>query len=171
MLAPSREIAMQDLLPRAETAAVLLRARAESVAVTESSAGGLIAAALLALPGASAYFAGGAVVYTRHARAALLGISPADMAGLRPSTEAYALLLARRIRDRLGATWGLAETGAAGPTGNSYGDAPGHGCLAIAGPVEIARTLETGSADRAGNMRAFADAALALLHEAAGTAP
>ena len=156
---------MQGLLTLAEAVAARLRARGETVAVAESSAGGLIAAALLAQPGASAFFLGGAVVYTRQARDALLGITAADMAGLRPSTEPYALLLARRMRERLGATWALAETGAAGPGGNRYGDAPGHACLAVAGPTEMARTLETGSADRAANMRAFAAAALALLRD------
>jgi PncC family amidohydrolase len=160
------EDGMQALLTLAEVVAGRLRARGETVAVAESSAGGLIAAALLAQPGASAFFLGGAIVYTKQARAALLGITAADMAGLRPSTEAYALLLARRMHDRLGATWALAETGAAGPTGNSYGDAPGHACFAVAGPAELARTLETGAADRAANMRAFAAAALALLREA-----
>ena len=156
---------MQGLLTLAEAVAARLRDRGETVAVAESSAGGLIAAALLAQPGASAFFLGGAVVYTRQARDALLGITAADMAGLRPSTEPYALLLARRMRERLGATWALAETGAAGPGGNRYGDAPGHACLAVVGPTEMARTLETGSADRAANMRAFAAAALALLRD------
>jgi PncC family amidohydrolase len=154
---------MQGLLARAGVLGDRLRARGETVAVAESSAGGLVAAALLAQPGASAFFLGGAVVYTKQAREGLLGITEADMAGLRPSTEAYALLLARRVRERLGATWGLAETGAAGPTGNRYGDAPGHACFAVAGPTESAATLETGATDRADNMRAFADAALALL--------
>lgn len=153
---------MDELLSTAARVAERLRARGETVAVGESSAGGLVAAALLAQPGASAFFLGGAVVYTKQARAGLLGITPEDMAGLRPSTEAYALLLARRLRDRMAATWGLAETGAAGPSGNSYGDAPGHTCFAVAGPVEIARTLETGSGDRWANMRVFGAATLAL---------
>ena len=100
------------------------------------------------MPGASAYFLGGAVVYTKSARAALLGIGDADMAGLRPATEAYALLLARRVRERHGATWGLGETGATGPTGNRYGDPAGHTCIAVAGPAERAVTLRTGSAER-----------------------
>jgi nicotinamide mononucleotide (NMN) deamidase PncC len=93
------------------------------------------------------------------------------MAGLRPSTEAYSLLLARRLRERTGAVWGLAETGAAGPSGNSYGDAPGHTCFAVAGPVETSRTLETGSDDRWGNMRSFAAAALNLLADELAHAP
>lgn len=140
--------------------------RGETVAVSESAAGGLIAAALLEVPGASRYFLGGGVVYTAAAREALLGIGAAKMAGMRSASEPYAQLAARTVRDRLGATWGLAETGAAGPTGNRYGDAAGHACLAVSGATERVRTLETGSSDRAGNMRAFALAALALLDEA-----
>lgn len=157
---------MQALLAIAEQLGVRLRARGETLAVAESSAGGLIAAVLLAQPGASAFFRGGAVVYTQQAREGLLDISPADMTGLRPATESYALLLARRCREKLGATWGLAETGATGPTGNRYGDAPGHCCFALSGPIDVVRTLETGAADRLANMRSFAATALALLAEA-----
>ena len=151
---------MQTLLPLAEDIAVKLKARGETIAVAESSAGGLIAAALLAVPGASAYFLGGAVVYTRQARSALVGITDAEMKGLRSSSEPYAALLARTMRHRHGATWGLSETGASGPTGNRYGDAAGHTCIAVAGPMEKTLTLETGSGDRVANMRAFAAKAL-----------
>ncbi|MFZ3311310.1 MAG: CinA family protein, partial [Xanthobacteraceae bacterium] len=133
--------------------------------IAESSTGGLIAAALLAVPGASAYFLGGAVIYTKTARAALLAIGDAEMEGLRASTEAYARLLAKRMRERHGAVWGLGETGATGPTGNRYGDPAGHTCIAIAGPVERAVTLRTDSAERIANMEAFARRALALLVE------
>jgi len=154
---------MQTLLAAAEHIAGLLVARKETVVVAESSTGGLISAALLSVPGASAYFLGGLVVYTRTARSALLGIPESAMAGLRPSTEAYAQLLATTARERVGATWALSESGASGPSGNRYGDAPGHACLAVAGPTERAITLETGSRDRADNMRAFAAAALELL--------
>jgi nicotinamide-nucleotide amidase len=156
---------MKALLPLAETIAARLIARRETIAVAESSTGGLIAAALLAVPGASAYFLGGAVVYTKSARAALLGIGDADMAGMRAATEAYALLIARRMRERHGAVWGLGETGATGPTGNRYGDPAGHTCIAVAGPVEGAIMLRTGSADRLANMNAFATRALELLVE------
>jgi len=159
---------MRDLMPIAELAAAGLRARGETIAVAESSAGGLVSAALLAMPGASAYFLGGAVVYTAQARAALLNIHPEDLLGIRPSTEAYALMLARRVRERHGAVWGIGETGATGPAGNRYGDAPGHACIAIAGPAEIALTLETGSDDRQANMRAFAGRTLEALIEAIG---
>ena len=157
---------MESLLLPAGRIGERLKARRETVAVVESSAGGLIAAAVLAAPGASAYFVGGAVVYTQPAREALLGIDAAAMGDMRSSSEPYAALLARTVRARLGATWGIAETGAAGPSGNRYGDAPGHVCLAINGAVERAATIETGSADRVANMRAFAAALLALLGEA-----
>jgi PncC family amidohydrolase len=141
----------------------LLKERKETLAVAESSAGGLISAALLVVPGASAYFLGGAVVYTQVARRTLLRLDDDSVAGIRSSTEAYALLKARTIRAQLGATWGLAETGASGPTGNRYGDAAGHACLAVAGPVERVVTLETRDGDRERNMWAFAKAALQLL--------
>lgn len=159
---------MQELMPLAEKVAARLIARKETIAIAESSTGGLIAVSLLAVPGASAYFLGGAVAYTKAARLALLGIGDADMRGLRPSTEAYALMIARRVCERHDATWGLGETGATGPTGNRYGDAAGHTCIAVAGPIERAVTLETGSADRQANMVAFARRALELVLEAVG---
>lgn len=142
----------------------LLKSRKQTLAVAESSAGGLINAALVAVPGASAYYLGGLIVYTYAGREALLGIGNADMKGLRSATEPYARLVARRVRDKLGATWGLAETGASGPSGNRYGDAPGHACIAISGPVEAAVTLETGRDAREANMWAFAQRAVELLH-------
>ena len=154
---------MKTLLPFAEIVAKRLIARRETIAVAESSTGGLIAASLLAVPGASAYFLGGAVVYTKSARAALLDIGDAEMKDLRAATEAYALLIAERMRERHGAVWGLGETGATGPTGNRYGDPAGHTCVAVAGPAERAATLRTGSADRLTNMEAFAKRALELL--------
>jgi PncC family amidohydrolase len=156
---------MQGLLELAGQIGARLKSRGETVAVAESSAGGLIAASLLAQAGASAFFVSGAVVYTRQAREGLMGISLAEMEGIRSASEPYALLLARRLRERFGASWGLAETGASGPSGNSYGDAPGHSCLAISGPVELVRTIETGSSDRIANMRVFAASALGLLHD------
>ena len=161
---------MDVLTPLAEKIAARLIARKETIAVAESSTGGLVSAALLALPGASADFVGGAGVYTKAARAALMGVGDADMQGLRPSTEAYALLLAKRARERMGATWAIAETGATGPTGNRYGDAAGHTCIAVVGPVERAITLETGNADRRANMDAFAKRALDLLAETVAAA-
>ncbi|HEV2550889.1 MAG TPA: CinA family protein [Stellaceae bacterium] len=156
---------MKELIARAEQAAALLKERGERIAVAESSTGGLISVALLAVPGASAYFLGGAVVYTREARRALLDIPDAALAGMRSASEPYAELLAETVRRRFAANWGLAETGATGPTGNRYGDAAGHACLGVAsadGKTRV-KTIETGSSDRQSNMHTFAAAALDLL--------
>jgi len=155
--------ALNDLQPLAEAIAARLKQRGETVAVAESSTGGLIAAALLAVPGASAYFLGGAVAYTRQAKSLLLALDDAALAEFRPATEGHALLLARSAAARFSATRAIGETGAAGPTGNRYGDPAGHTCLAIAGRAERAVTLETGHANRGANMHAFAAAALELL--------
>jgi nicotinamide-nucleotide amidase len=157
---------MDDLIPLADTIAARLKTRGESIAVAESSTGGLIAAALLAVPGASAYFLGGAVAYTRQAKVLLLGLDESALAEFRPATERHALILARGARTRFAASWALGETGAAGPTGNRYGDPAGHTCLAIAGAIERTLTLETGSDARLANMRAFAAAALKFLADA-----
>jgi len=149
----------------------LLKERKETVAVAESSAGGLINAALVAVPGASSYYLGGAIVYTLAGRSALLGLSAQDMANIRSASEPFAKLLARRVRNNLGATWGLSETGASGPTGNRYGDAAGHACIAVSGPVDAVITVETGSADREGNMWLFARRAIELLEACLRKAP
>jgi nicotinamide-nucleotide amidase len=154
---------MKELVGIAEQIAAKLVERKQTIAVAESSTGGLISAALLAVPGASAYFLGGAVVYTRDARRLLMEIGDAEMKGLRSSSEPYAKLLASQMRQRFSTIWGLSETGAAGPTGNRYGDAAGHSCMAVAGPNHAVFTLETGSADRHANMHEFAKTALNLL--------
>jgi PncC family amidohydrolase len=153
---------MDTLIPLAVLISDRLKERQETVAVAESSSGGLISAALLAVPGASAYFLGGGVIYTARARHRLLDLTRDQVEGMRSASEPYAALLARTARERLGADWGLAETGASGPAGNPYGDAAGHSCFAVSGPAERVRTLETGDEDRLANMRAFAAAALEL---------
>ena len=157
-----------ELAPIADTLGELLKARRATVAVAESSSGGLVSAALLSVPGASAYYLGGAVVYTARARVRLLDLSNEAVTGMRSSSEPYAMELARTVRAQFGATWGISETGAAGPTGNPYGDAAGHTCVAVSGPVEMVLTIETGEADRAANMVAFAAASLNLLLTALG---
>jgi len=154
---------MKDLVALAEQVATILTARKQTIAIAESSTGGLISAALLAVPGASAYFLGGAVVYTRQSRRLLLDIPDAALDGMRPSTERYALMMARTAQKNFSATWALAETGATGPTGNRYGDAAGHSCIAIAGLAEQSMTVETGDADRLRNMNAFTMSALNFL--------
>ncbi len=162
---------METLMPVAARVGEQLKARGETIAVGESSAGGLVAAALLAVPGASAYFLAGSVVYTVRAREALAGITKDDMKDLRSSSEPYASLLAAAVRDRVSATWGLAETGAAGPTGNRYGDPAGHTCIAVAGPVSNVMTYRTDSDDRVGNMTAFALRTLEIMEAALEDAP
>jgi PncC family amidohydrolase len=157
---------MDELLPIALKVGQALLQRGETVAVAESSSGGLISAALLAIPGASAFYVGGGVIYTARARHRLLNLGREDVAHVRSASEPYAEILAGRVRETLGVSWGLSETGAAGPTGNPYGDAAGHTCVAVVGPVSKSRTLETGIDDRAANMRRFAAEALELLKEA-----
>jgi nicotinamide-nucleotide amidase len=157
---------MQELLPLAKKLGDRLKQRGETIVIAESSTGGLISAALLSVPGASAYFLGGAVVYTVKAREVLVNIPKEAVRGMRGATEPYATLLARTARERFGATWALSESGATGPTGNRYGNPPGHTCIALAGPREKVITVETGSDDRVANMRAFSAAALNLLAEA-----
>jgi nicotinamide-nucleotide amidase len=162
---------MHDPRIPAGKAAALLIARKERIAVAESSAGGLISAALLSVPGASAYFAGGGIIYTARALKGLLDVSRDDMTGMRSSSEPYAAFLAETVRAKHRVEWGLSETGAAGPTGNGYGDPAGHTCLAVAGPVARVTTLRTSNADRRTNMEWFAGAALELLLEALEAAP
>jgi nicotinamide-nucleotide amidase len=154
---------MQELIAAAEKIGAILKERRETIAVGESSSGGLISAALLAIPGASAYFLGGAVVYTRDSRRELLGLPDSAFAGIKSVTEELALILARGARQRLTASWGISEIGAAGPTGTRYGNPPGFTCIAVAGPVERAITVQTGLSDRYTNMLKFSAAGLALM--------
>jgi PncC family amidohydrolase len=157
---------MKELVAIAEKVGAILKERKQTIAIAESSTAGLVSAALLAVPGASAYFLGGAVVYTRQSRRLLLDIPDAALDGMRPSTEPYALMMAQTAQKNFASTWALAETGATGPTGNRYGDAAGHSCIAIAGLAESSMTLETGKADRLDNMHAFTAAALNFLLKA-----
>jgi len=162
---------MPDLNTLAASVGELLKQRGDTIAVTESSCGGLISAALVSIPGASAYYRGGAVVYTRVAQQGLLGVPDSAMENMRASSEPYAQLNSRTVRESLGTTWALSETGASGPTGNRYGDSAGHACFAVAGPVEKSLTVETGSADREANMWTFVQAALGLLEQCIKEAP
>jgi len=157
---------MADFKTMAVGVGALLKEKKQTVAVAESSSGGVISAALLAVPGASAYFKGGGAVYTSVAKQVLMDVSDDAMAEVRAATEAHALHLARAAKKRLDADWGIGETGAAGPAGNRYGDPPGHTCVGVVGPnVERAITIQTGNSDRGENMEAFAQAALDLLAE------
>ena len=157
---------MKELTTLGTAVGALLKARGHTVSIAESSAGGLISASLLAVPGASAYFRGGVVTYTRESRQAYLERGGTPFEGLPPSSEPFALALARAARDTLGTTWGIAETGASGPTGNRYGYDAGHACIAVCGPIDLSATIETRSANRELNMWTFAAAGLELLERA-----
>ena len=157
---------MERLFPLAEDVGAKLLARGETVAISESSSGGLISAALLAVPGASRFYRGAGIIYTPQAFKGLMMMQREDLQGHRSSTEPHARIMARSIRSKLRADWGLCETGASGPSGNGYGDAAGHVCLGlISDDTQQSRTVETGLSDRAENMYLFAQAALALLSE------
>ena len=153
---------IQSLRPLASDISSRLKSKSETIAVAESSSGGLISAALLSIPGASTYFIGGGVIYTRQARRVLLGLSEKEVS-MRGATKEYAVFIATTIRHRLGTTWGLCETGASGPAGNSYGDPAGHMAMAIDGPSKNSAILNTGSSDREKNMIKFAESALEFL--------
>jgi nicotinamide-nucleotide amidase len=156
---------MQSLTTRTAAIAERLIARGDTICVAESSAGGLIASQLLAVPGASAYFMGGAVIYTHEARRAILGVPDEAMKGIQPSTDQYVKTLAQAMHAKMGTTWCIGESGATGPTG-SYKNAPGHAALCILGPVEKTLILETADDDRQRNMWVFSDKALELLEQA-----
>ena len=152
----------------AERAAHALARRGETVALCETASGGLASAALLAIPGASAWFVGGAVAYSRASRHGLLDLHGDDVMGLRPMSDEMVLAFAERTRDRMGATWGLAELGIAGPAPSPYGGPAGVAVVAASGPERMARRIETGRADREANMGAFATGALELLADLLG---
>ena len=156
---------MQEIIPNASDVRALLTRDRETIAVAESSTGGLISAALVGIAGASSYFIGATVFYTRKAINELLGLPQESLSATRALTETTALMIARRIRERLGATWAISEIGAAGPTGSRYGDPAGTSCIAVTGPVERTMTVRTGLNDRKENMTLFASAALQLMKE------
>lgn len=157
-----------ELTALAEGASRRLRERQETIVVAESSCGGLISASLLSVPGASAYYLGGTVTYTRVANQAFLAGASGVAHDLQPETEGYALYLARAAAAKVNATWAIGESGAAGPSGSRYGDPPGHVWVAVTGAVDATRHLLTGSVERSSNMVAFAAAALGLLNECLG---
>jgi nicotinamide-nucleotide amidase len=163
---------MNELESMATAVGEALKARGETVMVAESSCGGLISAALLAVPGASAYYRGGLVLYTYESRSKFLSKDGKNsLEGVTPSSEDYALAMARAARATLNPTWAIGETGTAGPTGSRYGHGPGHACIAVDGPLARAVTIETRQSDRVTNMQVFARAALDLLAAALREAP
>ena len=149
-----------------EEIAELLIARAEKVAVAESSAGGLISAALLSVPGASRYYSGGGVVYTLASRTQLAGVSPEAYANYRGTTPEMLADLLESMRERLGSDWCVGESGLAGPTGGRSGAPVGRVTIGVAGPIARTDRIETGLTDRAENMVEFTTHALRLLRDA-----
>lgn len=156
---------MESLLPLAERAADLLKSRSEKIAIGESSVGGLVSAALIAQAGASAFFLGSTVIYTREAGRILRDRSTLKLEGLEPLTPEFAQTMADGFKIQMGSDWATSEMGAAGPAGSPYGPKPGTAVVAVSGPVSKARLVETGSADRIENMRLFGKAQLELLIE------
>jgi nicotinamide-nucleotide amidase len=146
--------------------AELLLARKETVAVAESSSGGIISAQLLSVAGASGFYRGGSVVYTLPSRRAFLDIPRERVEGLPPLSEGMVAVFAEAARLKLDASWGIAELGAAGPTGSRYGHDAGTSVVGIDGPVCLTATVRTSQSDREQNMWAFANAALDLFLQA-----
>ena len=148
-----------------KTISDVLKARGETIAVAESTTGGLISARLLSMPGASAYFLGGTIIYTRASRKVFLDASAEKLHGAKPLTKEMAMFFAEAVREKLGATWGIAELGIAGPTGSSYGIEAGNSVIAVSGPIEAAVRINTGHNDRVKNMEEFTDCACQLLRD------
>ena len=160
---------MSVLTSMAKEAAVRLRERGETIVVAETSTGGLISSALLALPGASAYYKAGSVLYTSESRKKLLGVTRQDVEEFAPMSEGMVMTFARKAQDQFDAIWAIAELGIAGPTDVPYGEA-GSSVIGIAGPNPISGLLETGSDDREHNMWRFTEHAFVLLCRALGRA-
>ncbi|MEM9500884.1 MAG: CinA family protein [Pseudomonadota bacterium] len=159
---------LRELNPQAYRIAASLRERGEKIAVADGATGGLIAAALLTVPGALEFYVGGGIIYSFRARDVLLDLPREAYKGMRSATEEYAVLQARAIRDRMGAEWGIAESGSAGSSKHPMGVASGLSVAAVAGPdgLEQIAAVETASDDRIGNMDAFTRNALSLLETA-----
>jgi PncC family amidohydrolase len=156
---------MESLMPLAGEVAELLKKRGETVALSESSMGGLVSAALVAQAGASAFYLGSTVIYTRGAARALYDLKGPPAPDVKPLTEPYVAAMAEVVREKFGASWAISEMGASGPSGSPYGPGPGTAVIGLAGPRPASITVSTGSADRVANMRAFGEAALRLILE------
>lgn len=154
----------ESLCAHTEEIAIMLTKRQEKVSVAESSTGGLISASLLSVAGASRFYEGGSVIYTLPSRRAYLDLDKEKVRNLKPLTEEMVLEFAKSAQQKLGVTWGIAELGAAGPTGTAYGHEPGISVIGISGPVMASKTILTGSSDRVANMQTFSAAALELFH-------
>ncbi len=141
----------------------LLKKRGETIAVAESSSGGLLSASLVSVSGASSYFLGGGAIYTREARRALLGLTE-DVVTMRVH-RGLCLNRCKGGAGKAGGDVGLVRERRERAHGKFYGDAAGHVAVALSGPKTLSRTIETGGDDREGNMWRFAGEALKLRQE------
>ena len=109
-----------------------LRDREETLAVAESCTGGLIGAAITAVPGASDYFDSGLTTYAYDAKRRHLGVSREALDEHGAVSEPVAYEMARGVRDVADVTWGIATTGVAGPTGGTEEDPVGTVYIGVA---------------------------------------
>jgi nicotinamide-nucleotide amidase len=130
--------------------------------VAETSAGGLVAATLIGIAGASAWFVGGVIPYAASTRLQWLGVGEEPLGAV--SAE-MARALAEAVRARTGAIWGVGETGIAGPQlGRRSRKPSGLGFVAVAGPTgTFTQEVTTSDVDRRTNQVLFATSALSLL--------
>ena len=143
----------------------LLLARGQTLAVAESLTGGALGAALTGVPGVSTTFRGGVVAYATDLKAGLLGVDPSLLAERGAVDGLVAAAMATGVRTRLGATWGLATTGVAGPDPQD-GHPPGEVYVAVAGPAGGRTDRLDLPGDRAAVRAAAVQAALLLLRDA-----
>jgi PncC family amidohydrolase len=160
-----------ELSNTVKSAQARLAATGATVAVAEATCGGLVTYLLSETSEEATWFRVGLVVYSNDAKRDLAGIPTDVLSAHGAVSQESALALARGVRERWGATWGIAETGIAGPVGQRRSRKPlGQVILAIVGPadqpgtapVEVVEEYVTGLDDRIANKRAFAAALLRL---------
>jgi nicotinamide-nucleotide amidase len=148
-------------VPTADVVRALIERR-QTLAVAESLTGGLLAATLVEIPGVSAVFRGGLVVYATELKHTLAGVPQELLDECGPVDPDVALALAEGARRRCVSDWGLATTGVAGPDPQD-GKPVGMVFVAVAGPGG-ARVRELTLSGSRGEIRAATvTAALALL--------
>jgi nicotinamide-nucleotide amidase len=115
----------------------LLRERGATLAIAESCTGGLLSSRITDVAGSSAYFLGGGVCYTAALKTAVAGVDPALIHEHGEVSEPVAVALAKGIRERCGATYGIGVTGIAGPSGGTPEKPVGTVHIAVAGPASV----------------------------------
>ncbi|KAF1356206.1 hypothetical protein BDV97DRAFT_287514 [Delphinella strobiligena] len=146
----------------------LLRSHSSTLAIVETASGGLLSSSILSTPGASKIYAGGLTLYTLPSRIAYAGWSEENLTTYKGPTPAIVEGLAQRVRRDLGATYAVAESGTAGPSGGETRNRrPGYVALAVVGEGgSFTREVETGlGGDRVGNMVRFAEEGLRLVRD------